>query len=177
MGWIKKSEWVIVDFMKGSHFFTEIKCLGFPSHVSVVVDVIGKSWFLQLSQVCRYHDLVTWPTGQPCAQCSIVACVLWYAPLAHEGIYKWCSSGPTYPLLVGVHISDAKIIFLQQVEVVADEVKQILAFRISLWKRWNKFNGKQSHEKKNEESLHVIPDGSVLTSESMNRPADLISWY
>lgn len=38
----------------------------------------------------------------------------------------------SYPLLVWIHISDAKVVFLQQVEVVADEVKQILSLCISL---------------------------------------------
>lgn len=38
----------------------------------------------------------------------------------------------TYPLLIWIHISDAKVVFLQQVEVVTDEVKQILSLRIPL---------------------------------------------
>lgn len=38
----------------------------------------------------------------------------------------------THSLLVWVHISDAEIVFLQEVEVVADEVKQVLSLRIPL---------------------------------------------
>lgn len=38
----------------------------------------------------------------------------------------------THSLLVRVHISDAKVIFLQQVEMVADEVKQVLTLCIPL---------------------------------------------
>lgn len=38
----------------------------------------------------------------------------------------------THPLLVWIHISDAKVVLLQQVEVVTDEVKQILTLSISL---------------------------------------------
>lgn len=41
----------------------------------------------------------------------------------------------TYPLLIRIHISDTKVVFLQQVEVVTDEVKQILSLRITLKKR------------------------------------------
>ncbi len=43
---------------------------------------------------------------------------------------KWHTN--TYSLLVWIHISDAKIVFLQQVKVVADEVKQILSLCIPL---------------------------------------------
>lgn len=38
----------------------------------------------------------------------------------------------THPLFVWVNISNAKVVFLQQVEVVADEVKQVLSLCISL---------------------------------------------
>lgn len=38
----------------------------------------------------------------------------------------------TDPLLVWVNISNAKVIFLQQVEMVADEVKQVLSLGIPL---------------------------------------------
>lgn len=38
----------------------------------------------------------------------------------------------TYPLLVWVNISNAKVILLQQVEMVADEVKQVLSLGIPL---------------------------------------------
>lgn len=38
----------------------------------------------------------------------------------------------THSLLVWVHISDAEVVFLQEVEVVADEVKQVLSLRIPL---------------------------------------------
>lgn len=41
----------------------------------------------------------------------------------------------TYPLLIWIHISDPKVVFLQQVEVVTDEVKQILSLCIPLEKR------------------------------------------
>lgn len=37
-----------------------------------------------------------------------------------------------HPLLVGVHISDAEVVLFQKVQVVTDEVKQVLAFSISL---------------------------------------------
>lgn len=37
-----------------------------------------------------------------------------------------------HPLLVWVNISNTKVIFLQQVEMVADEVKQVLSFGIAL---------------------------------------------
>ena len=38
----------------------------------------------------------------------------------------------THPLFVWVHISDAEVVLLQEVEVVADEVKKVLSFRITL---------------------------------------------
>lgn len=38
----------------------------------------------------------------------------------------------THSLFVGVNISDAKVVLLQQVEMVADEVKQVLTLRIPL---------------------------------------------
>lgn len=38
----------------------------------------------------------------------------------------------TYSLLVWVNISDAKVVFLQQVKMVADEVKQVLSFGVPL---------------------------------------------
>lgn len=38
----------------------------------------------------------------------------------------------TYPLLVWVNISNAKIIFLEQVEMMAKEVKQVLSLGIPL---------------------------------------------
>lgn len=37
-----------------------------------------------------------------------------------------------HPLLVRIHISDAEVVFLQQVKVVTDEVKQVLSLRIPL---------------------------------------------
>lgn len=57
----------------------------------------------------------------------------------------------THPLLVWIHISDAKIVFLQQVEVVADEVKQILTLCVPLWQRkgknWNSAKRVTPHQK------------------------------
>lgn len=38
----------------------------------------------------------------------------------------------TYSLLVWVNISNAKVVFLQQVKMVADEVKQVLSFGVPL---------------------------------------------
>ena len=38
----------------------------------------------------------------------------------------------THPLLVWVNISNAKVVFLQQVEMVADKVKQVLSLGITL---------------------------------------------
>lgn len=42
------------------------------------------------------------------------------------------NDGETYSLFVRVDISDAKVVFLQQVEMVADEVKQVLTLCIPL---------------------------------------------
>lgn len=42
----------------------------------------------------------------------------------------------TYPLFVWVNISNAKVVFLQQVEMVADEVEQVLSFGIPLKEKW-----------------------------------------
>lgn len=37
-----------------------------------------------------------------------------------------------YPLLVWVNISNSKVVFLKQVEMVADKVKQVLSLGITL---------------------------------------------
>lgn len=40
--------------------------------------------------------------------------------------------GLSHPLLVGIHKADAEVILLQQVQVVAQKVEQVLALGISL---------------------------------------------
>lgn len=57
----------------------------------------------------------------------------------HECLWStitWCDQMNTYPLFVWVNISNAKVVFLQQVEMVADEVEQVLSFGIPLKEKW-----------------------------------------
>lgn len=81
------------------------------------------------------HSVGRRSTEQPntthCTQCSTrrqpCLCVPCMGPRSHHRA--------AHPLLVGVHEADAKVVLLQQVQVVAQEVEQVLPLGISLQDR------------------------------------------
>jgi len=67
----------------------------------------------------------------------------------------------TYPLLVWINISNAKVVFLQQVEMVANEVKQVLSLGIPLKEKW--------YEKIHKMYLLLKDSGEKETEQSEDR--------
>ena len=74
----------------------------------------------------------------------------------------------SYPLFVGVHISNSKVVFLEQVVMVTHMVQQELAFGVSLER--NQTHGEHQCRKLFQvisvKYLHLIPSASQRTSPS-----------